>query len=71
MDEFVNLKGRLWQLPDGTRVRVVSVEGNPRRALVIRIDGSRVGTSAICLVSKLRPWESETVLEDHTDSAAS
>jgi hypothetical protein len=43
---------RLWLLPDGQRVIILTQYGD--RAVVQRVDGLRQGTRAICAVSKLR-----------------
>jgi len=53
MNKRNDLKGQLARLPDGQQVRIESVEGES--ALVIRIEGPRIGTRAVCSIDKLKP----------------
>ena len=67
MEDAVDLKGQLYRLPDGQKVRIESQQGSPARAIVRRIGGPRAGTRAVCLVSKLEPLDSEASVEEETD----
>ncbi len=58
MQDTGDLKGQLCRLPDGQKVIVDSLEGVTASAVVLRIDGPRAGTPAVCLVSKLKPLDS-------------
>lgn len=59
MQDTSNLMGQIMRLPNGQKVRIESVEGNPPTAVVLRIEEPRAGTIAICLLSKLEPLDSE------------
>ncbi len=60
MESSPDLLGQIVYLPGGVKVKIESIEGDPPRAVVRRIDGPMAGMIAICNVSKLEPVESDS-----------
>lgn len=67
MDDQKDLTGRFAQLPDGQKVVVLSVDGDPPWATTRRVGGQHDGVRAVILVSKLEPFDSEDSTGEETE----
>lgn len=60
MESSPDLLGQIVYLPGGVKVKIESIEGDPPRVVVRRVDEPLAGNIAICAVSKLEPLESQS-----------
>ncbi len=63
METTTKLEGKFARLPDGQKVRIESREDNI--AVVVRIEGPRRGTRAVCATAKLQPILSGDTQRSH------
>jgi hypothetical protein len=67
MEDEDDLTGQFARLPDGQKVIVESQDGSPAWATARRIGGQHDGLRAVCLVSKLEPFDADVPVDEGTD----